>query len=104
MISAYRMTLSLTVMLTAATAVNGQQCEAMRRSGPEEQMEFLREHRGSENRECIAYGLMRLGEEKYVPAVDLIAEFLDFEWSKKAPVPITRIPWLGDRYPAATAL
>jgi hypothetical protein len=84
-------------------------CTDLLQTEAKQKLEYLRGDRSMLNPGCVVYAIQQLGAERYTAAADVLATYLDFQapGTEKVGAPGTvyrRIPSLGDKYPAATAL
>jgi len=94
-----------TLSVLLATAAEAPKCERFQALTPEEKTGVLASN-DRRDEECTAFLILSLGDEVYLPASSAIVNYLDFEWPKQRSRRSTvfRQPWLGDRFPAVSAL
>src|SRR5690242_9727827 len=104
------------VVLTVATATvtlvyagsGTPPCHELREAKTQRLLAYLEASRGDLNPACVVHAIKQLGTQRYAPAAYVLATYLDFrmpgtEDGKQKPH-MERIPWLGEKYPAADAL
>jgi hypothetical protein len=84
-------------------------CPELQTAKPQDRLAYLRGDRAMLMPPCIVFAITQLGIERYAVATDTLAEYLDFrmpgtEEHEHGVAAINRIPWIGDKYPAAAAL
>jgi len=83
-------------------------CPEQQGMKPEQLLKSLEGDRATLKSRCIVNAINQLGEKRYAPAADTLTTYLDFRMpgteNKGHEIFIVRIPALGDKYPAATAL
>ncbi len=105
--SAFR-TISLCLMIASRAGTATPPCTDLLRAKAEQKLAYLRSDRATLDPGCVVYSMQQLGAEHFAAAADVLATYLDFQTpgteKVDSPGTVYRIPVLGDRYPAATAL
>jgi hypothetical protein len=96
------------LMIEGRAAGEKRPCGLLERKGPQQILAYLQGERAALDSACIVYAIDSLGQRRYAPAADTLTSYLDFRRpgteNKDREIIVVRIPWLGDKYPAATAL
>lgn len=99
---------SLTVLgsfLPCVGIANAQQgtiaCSKMLNATPQDSLAYLKGDRSTLDSDCIEVTLRNLGNARYLPAIPILIQYLDF---RKNGLGGDGAKPLGDAYPAATAL
>src|SRR5690242_19555155 len=100
--------ISVWITITGCMGAANPLCQGLQQSTNKQKLDYLRGDRSALDPACVMYAIQQLGIEHNAASADVLATYLDFEGPKKGSpddvVAIVRLPWLGDKYPAADSL
>jgi hypothetical protein len=96
------------LLLSSALQIAAEECELLQDAVPDRLVSYLdSEHPDQQNAACITLAINKLGDERYVPAIDVLAKLLDFRrpaTSREKQGLYIHIQSIDEVYPAAKAL
>ena len=105
----FALTIATTVILVYAGSATPP-CRELSGAKAQQALAYLETSRQELNSACIVHAIRQLGNQHYTPAAYVLATYLDFRMpgtenkDSEHKLHIERIPWLGEKYPAADAL